>query len=294
MATTTKKNMFNRMLDKYMGQYKPNKVEGLSMTMDGNIALAAGDGEFAAIVDDHIENYPAEAIMPDIPFYSIQRPADQIKEGDYVFLNGTAEGRKLAKVTEVHTNKVGKVTAIEVMRFNGTTEVTTVTTDKLTGITTMEVVINMFDGGFMNMGQNGNPMMLVAMASMMNDGGNGGKMDFEKMFMMSMMMGGNPFQSGGMLNMTTNPSNNPMMAMAMMSMFSGDKEMDFGKMWMMSAMMGGNNPFQGMFQQAQPTAPAQPTRKTRSDKGTTKKPRVAPDGDGQADQNPDTTAGDAE
>lgn len=188
---TQKTNMFDKMISKYKDQYMLKKLEGISMTMDGHIALQSGDGEFTAIVDDHLETYPAEMIIPNLPFYSIQRNINFIREGDYVFLNNTTEGRKLAKVSEL-IKKSGKVTGLNVIRFNGSQEESVVTTDKLTGITTVEVVINLMDCiGDMPGMDNPNGMNPWMMMAMFNDG----KMDMEKIFMMMMCMGGqNPFQ----------------------------------------------------------------------------------------------------
>ena len=87
-----------------------------------------------------------------------------------------------------------------------------------------------------------------------------------------------------------NGTMNNMMPMMLMSSMSGGK-MDFEKMFTMSMLMGGNNPFQSMFQcngQGKQQEPSKPARKTRSDKGISKKPRVAPDGDSQADPDLDT------
>ena len=122
MATNSKlTGMFERMLDMYKSQFIPVKTkdnEGIAMTMDGNIALPNGQGEYIAIVNDHIESYPADFVLQDIPFYSIHRPIELVNVGDYVFLNNTAEGRKLAKVTFVR--KVGIRGAILLLQGNYT------------------------------------------------------------------------------------------------------------------------------------------------------------------------------
>ena len=257
---TKQMSMFERMFNKWKQQFSLNKLDGgIVLTMDGHIALAAGDGVYRAIVDGRIEEYPEEAVF-EMQFYSMFRPVNQIRVGDHIFMErGDGSGVALCQVLDVEGNN------LSVLRFNGDTNVRVATTDKLTGLSTVEVLINMFDpkNGLMNFGQN-NPMGQMALMMAMSKEG---KMDFEKMFAMSMMMGGNnPFQSmcGGQMNQM-------MPMMFAMSMAKGDGKMDFEKMFAMSMMMGGNNPFQGMFQSMQtPQAETKPTRKTRSDKGTKK------------------------
>lgn len=276
MTAPTKNSLFERMLNKYKGQLIPTKIDGLSLTMDGNIALPNGPDEYVAIVGDHIENYPAEFIIQDIPFYSIQRPLNQVKVGDYVFLTTTAEGRKLAKVTAINKTKDGQPTGLTVLRFSGTKDETAITTDKLTGLTTVEVIINLFENfQFTGMGGDGqmNPIMMMAM---MKDGFKGEGL--EKLMMMSMAMGGNSgfnFQFPGMAG---NGQMNPLMLMALMK--DDIKGEGLEKLMMMSMFMGGNNPFAVMN-----PAPAEqvPARKPRSDKGVSRKPTDA-----------DTTAGKVE
>lgn len=281
MATTNKNTgLFERMLNKYKGQLIPVKIDGLSLTMDGNIALPNGQDEYIAIVDDHLENYPVEAVIQDIPFYSVQRPLEQVKVGDYVFLTTTAEGRKLAKVTYINKTKEGKPKGLTVLRFSGSKDETAAITDKLTGLTTVEVVVNMFDGfRLLGMGGNGqgsqmNPLMMLAL---MKDGGMGDT-GLEKLMTMSFLMGGNGGFNFQFPGMGGNGQMNPLLMLALMKDGKlGDSGLE--NMFTMAMMMGGNNPFACMQQ-----APAEqtPARKTRSDKGTSRKP---------ADDGADTTAG---
>ena len=267
MATPKKTGMFDKMLEKYKSQYMLKKIDGLSLTMDGNIALNSGEDEYVAIVDNHLETYPAEAIITGIPFYSIQRPINQIKVGDYVFLNNTAEGRKLAQVYDIATTKNGS-TIIKVTRFSGSQETAVSTVDKLTGINTIEVVISMMDfmsgenpfANMMNMSSN-NPMsnMMGIVAMMQMFGGEGsGKMDMDKLLTMMMISGGqNPFQ--GMIG----GGQNPMAMVAMMQMFGGEGsgKMDMDKLLTMMMISGGQNPFQCMFGNMNTPANPQRTRK---------------------------------
>ena len=226
MATPNKNTgLFEKMLNKYKGQYIPTKVDGLAMTMDGHIALASGNDDYTAIVDDHLETYPAEAIVTEIPFYSVQRPLEQVKIGDYVFLNSTTEGRKLAKVVFVNHTKDGRAKGLTVLRFSGSKDETTATTDKLTGLTTVEVVVNLFEG-FSGIQDTQLPGMACG-------------------------------------------QQNPIMSMMLMKELMGGKDNSgIEKLLAMTMFMGGNSPF-GVMSQPQVT---QPTRKTRSDKGTTRKP----------------------
>ena len=261
--------MFERILNKYKSQYMPNKLEGLAMTMDGYIALATGDDEYTAIVGDHLETYPAETVITEIPFYSIHRQIEQVKAGDYMFLNTTIEGRKLAKVMTINKTKDGHIKGLTVLRFNGATEETTITTDKLTNITTVEVVINLLENinGFQFPGMaNGQQNPFMSMMLMKEFMGNKDESSFEKFLMMSMFMnGGNGFQFPGMAN----GQQNPFMSMMLMKEFMGNKDgFNLEKFLTMSMFMNGNNPFAMM---SQPTS-EQPARKTRSDKGTTRKP----------------------
>lgn len=270
MATTNKNTgMFERILNKYKSQYMPNKLEGLSMTMDGHIALATGNDEYTAIVGDHLETYPAETVITEIPFYSIHRQIEQVKIGDYVFLNTTIEGRKLAKVMSINCTKDGHIKGLTVLRFNGATEETTITTDKLTNITTVEVVINLFKNinGFQFPGTaNGQQNPFMSMMLMKEFMGDNDKSGFEKFLAMSMFMnGGNGFQFPGMAN----GQQNSFMSMMLMKEFMGNKDgFNLEKFLTMSMFMNGNNPFAMMSQ----SAGEQSVRKTRSDKGTTRKP----------------------
>ena len=269
--------LFERMLNKYMAQYKPEKIEGLALTMDGNIALPNGQDEFIAIVDEHLENYPAEAVIQDVPFYSVHRQLDQIKVGDYVFLTTTAEGRKLAKVTFVNKTKDGQPKGLTVLRFSGAKDETAAITDKLTGLTTVEVVVNLFENlQLPGMGGNNqmNPFMMLAI---MKDGFKGE--GIEKIMMMSMMMGGNNGFNFQFPGMGGNGQMNPFMMMSIMK--DGFKGEDFEKFMMMSMMMGGNNPFAPMNPAPVEQAPA---RKTRSDKGTSRKPAESANAAGKVEE----------
>ena len=259
MATKST-SMFKRMLDKYKSQFKLNKVNDIAMTMDGKVALQAGEDLYKAIVDGHIEDYPAEMIFNEVPFYTIQRPVEKVRVGDYVFFNRLDDGGKsLGQVTGINGN------TLSILRFNGTEEKRNVTKDKLTGLTTIEVLINPMDCCDLGMGQM-NPMSFMLMMDNCSN-------NKEDMFMWMMMSQNGGFQFPGMDNMS------PLMMMAMMKDGGGDM---FEKMWMISMMQGNGNPFDCMFQSkaSQTPAPA-PTRKTRSDKGTKKTKPVVQEPDGQ-------------
>ena len=232
MATKSKlTGMFERILDMYKSQFIPVKTndnEGIAMTMDGNIALPNGQGEYIAIVNDHIESYPADFVLQDIPFYSIHRPIELVNVGDYVFLNNTAEGRKLAKVTFVNKTKEGKPKGLTVLRFSGDKGETTAITDKLTGLTTVEVIFNIFDGTRMfdglqlpGMGGNGQQMNPLLLFTLMKDGnkdGNNGDSNLEKIMMMPFIMscmGGNT-ESNPQFQCAPNATMNPMLLFALM------------------------------------------------------------------------------
>lgn len=260
MATKST-SMFKRMLDKYKSQFKLNKVNDIAMTMDGKVALHAGEDLYKAIVDGHIEDYPAEMIFNEVPFYSIQRPVEKVRVGDYVFFNRMDDsGKSLGQVTGIDGD------TFSILRFNGTEEKRNAAKDKLTGLTTIEVLINPMDCCDLGMGQM-NPMSFM----LMMDNCSANK---EDLFMWMMMSQNGGFQLPGMGNMS------PLMMMAMMK-DGGSGDM-FEKMWMISMMQGNDNPFDFMFQPKETQAPA-PTRKTRSDKGTKKTKSVAQE---PADQEP--------
>jgi hypothetical protein len=291
MATNSKlTGMFERILDMYKSQFIPVKTndnEGIAMTMDGNIALPNGQDEYIAIVNDHIERYPADFVLQDIPFYSIHRPIELVNVGDYVFLNNTAEGRKLAKVTFVNKTKEGKPKGLTVLRFSGDKGETTAITDKLTGLTTVEVIFNIFDGTRMfdglqlpGMGGNGQQMNPLLLFTLMKDGnkdGNNGDSNLEKIMMMPFIMR----CMGG--NAESNTTMNPMLLFALMKDGKlGDSGIE--NMLALSMMMGGNNPFAIKNLAPVEQSDKSPKRRTSKDKTTNEQSTQSAagnEGDGQ-------------
>ena len=190
MAETKKKSMSftDKMLERFKGQYIPEKCEDFALTIDGQIVAKCPAGPtmvFNAIVDDEVVSYPAEMIV-DVPMFTILRQAEQVKVGDIVCLSGQSTGSRYGKVTSVTKNsKTGKVSSLKVIRFNGTEDGASVIKDAILKQPLVEVVINFFNGTSNTPG-GFNPMMFLLMD------GKGG--DMKDLLMMSMMMGGqNPF-----------------------------------------------------------------------------------------------------
>ena len=232
MAETKKKSMSftDKMLERFKGQYIPEKCEDFALTIDGQIVAKCPAGPtmvFNAIVDDEVVSYPAEMIV-DVPMFTILRQAEQVKVGDIVCLSGQSTGSRYGKVTSVTKNsKTGKVSSLKVIRFNGTEDGASVIKDAILKQPLVEVVINFFNGTSNTPG-GFNPMMFLLMD------GKGG--DMKDLLMMSMMMGGqNPF--------TGTSNNTPGGFNPMMFLLMDGKGGDMKDLLMMSMMMGGQNPF---------------------------------------------------
>ena len=225
MATAKKNSFMERLMNIYKGQFIPEKCDEFALTFDGQVVAkcpAGADTVYNAIVEDQVVSYPSEMVL-DVPLYTIVRPVSSIAVGDIVTLSGASTGNRYGKVTKI-TKAKDKITGFEVIRFNGTTDGTATVKDAITKQSFVEVVINPFDTKNNLFGSNNgqiNPMMFMLMGD--------GKMDMDKILMMSMMSGNKAF--GGQIN--------PMMFMLM-----GDGKMDMDKILMMS-MMSGKNPFEG-------------------------------------------------
>jgi len=255
MAETKKKEMSftEKMMERFKGQYIPEKCEDFAIAFDGQIVAKCPAGPsmvYNAIVEDEVVSYPSEMIM-DIPMFTILRQIDQIKVGDIVALSGQSIGSRYGKVIAVTKNsKTGKITGLQVIRFNGTSDGAAVIKDAVLKQPLVEVVINFFSQvpGNTNAAGGFNPMMLLLMD---NKGGN-----MKDLLMMSMMMGGqNPFAGTG------NGQFNPMLLLLL-----DDKGGDMKDLLMMSMMMGGQNPFVTFQPETKATKQAKPA--------TTVKPEV--------------------
>lgn len=224
MATANKNNFMERLINTYKGQFLPEKCEEFALAFDGQVvAKCPSDSDivYNAIVDGQVVSYPSEMVL-DISLYTIVRPVSSIAVGDIVTLSGAATGSRYGKVTKIIKAK-DKITGFEVIRFNGTTDGAVTVKDAITKQSFANVVINPLDPKNNIFGSNNNqinPMIFMLMGD--------GKMDMDKILMMSMMSGNNVF--GGKIN--------PMMFMLMC-----DGKMDMDKILMMS-MISGQNPFE--------------------------------------------------
>lgn len=234
-TSKTKPAMKNSLKDfssRLKSTFMPEEASGIRVATDGNICVATEDGYVAIGADNQPVAYPEELVL-DFPTYVISRPANQIKAGDVVCVNG-----KYSKVIEVKED--GKISAI---RYTGTGATIHAVKDFVLGQTLVKVVVNLFG----NMGNTGiNPMMLLAL-----NGKDSGNDTLTTMMMMSAMNGGNVL--GGAANGGFNP---------MLFALLGDKGGDsFKDIMLMSAMSGnGFGGFGNLFGAA-PAAAATPVKK---------------------------------
>lgn len=211
-----KDGMFGNMMEKFKSMIVPVTDPNLKITMDGNVAVRNGEGEYISInADNELVNYPADFTIS-VPIYVMKKPFASIQLGEIV-----KKGNSYAKV--IGKNADG---TLKCLSFTGYTTTKKGITDFMLGASYADVVVNI-----MNIQNAGiNPMMLA----LMNNDGNMSS----KELMMFMMMSGGMNMNGGM---------NPMMLM----MLAGDKGGDgsLSKMlevMMMSQMFGGNNIGGGM------------------------------------------------
>ena len=231
----SKNNMFGSIVEKYKSQYMPVKVEGLRLSMDGNICVPINDEYVGITANDELVSFP-EGMTFSIPVYMISKPSSQLKVGDIVKHSTHSYSKVLGRTL------TGK---LKLLSHSGNSVYRADIKDFLTGQALVPTIVNMFSSittgssdinNPSGMNLNGmNPLMMMAMSD--------GEMDYKSIMMMQMMMGGQM---------------NPMMMMAMM-MGGDDKNSPSSSMeslFMMQAfggMMGGQNPMTSMF-----SAPALP------------------------------------
>lgn len=157
MATTeTKKgSIFNSFIEKYKAQFIPEKDNSLRISMDGNICVPVGDGEYVGIdKNNNLISYPEDVCL-EMPIYVISKSFVQVKEGDIILLNKT-----YAKVL-----KKGDKEIVNCLTFTGYSKNKKEIKDFVLGQSYVKVVVNMFDN--MNLEQF-NPMMLALSNDDMN------------------------------------------------------------------------------------------------------------------------------
>ena len=240
-----KDGMFGNMMEKFKSMIVPVTDPNLKITMDGNVAVRNGEGEYISInADNELVNYPADFTIS-VPIYVMKKPFASIQLGEIV-----KKGNSYAKV--IGKNPDG---TLKCLSFTGYTTTKKGITDFMLGASYADVVVNI-----MNIQNAGiNPMMLALM-------NNDGNMSSKEMMMLMMMSGG--MNGGGMNPMMLmllagdkggDSSMSKMLEVMMMSqMFSGGNMNGMNNMFgNMGGMFGGQmpNPFQ-MFQKAGPKKPA--------------------------------------
>ena len=259
-------NFINSMIAKYKSQFVPVRDTKLGIYIPtGDIAKAVKtDGsysnpeEYRVFLNGELTTVPASLVTTSIPVYRINKPLDQLREGD-IIRTGDEKKFTYRRVTRVDGNNIiadsfggasgGKVTAIK---------------DLFMDAKTVSVAVNMMSG-FNLQGQGGvlqNPMLLAMLNDEDTDSG------LEAMIMMNMFsnQGGNTnsllpllLMKDGDVDAKTfmlmqamqnqgNSQTNPLLPFLLAK--GGDSDT-----FLMMAMMGGNNPFGQLFG-AQSVAPA--------------------------------------
>ena len=208
---SSKKSMFNSIIEKYKSQYFPSKVDDLRIATDGSICVPMGDEYVAIDAQNNLKAYPAEFCMS-VPVFTVKKPFREVKAGDIVKHNNT-----YAKVlaTEPKNN------SIKTLTYKGAVSTKKEITDVILGQSFVEVVVNMFN----NIGGNTgglNPMMLM----MMQD--EDSSFDMKDMLMLQMMQGnGQGFNPMMLMIMDGQSDNSFMNLMIMQQMMSGGQGFNF-------------------------------------------------------------------
>ena len=211
-ATTTDKNMSNKMfsklIDYYKSQFFPEKEEGVKLSIDGAMCVPV-NGEYVGVKPDGSLTSYSEQVLIDVPVFSINKPQSQVKVGDIVKI-GTRYGRVKTK------NEDG---SLEIIYFNGVAENTHEIKDMLLGQSLVRVLVNMF-----NFNESGgiNPMMLLAMTDKE-------EIDMKSLFLMQAMSNGQGFSSNSVNGL------NPMMLFALSDDRNNDMFTTVALMQMMNA-----------------------------------------------------------
>lgn len=259
-------NFINSMIAKYKSQFVPVRDTKLGIYIPtGDIAKAvkvdgsyANPEEYRVFLNGELTTVPASLVTTSIPVYRINKPLDQLREGD-IIRTGDEKKFTYRRVTRVDGNNIiadsfggasgGKVTAIK---------------DLFMDAKTVSVAVNMMSG-FNLQGQGGvlqNPMLLAMLNDDDTDSG------LEAMIMMNMFsnQGSNTNNLLPLLLMKDGDvdAKTFMMMQAMQS--QGNSQVNSllpfllakggdTDTFLMMAMMGGNNPFGQLFG-AQSVTPA--------------------------------------
>lgn len=206
-------NMIKNYVERMKSAFVPQVDDKAKLTIDGTVVVftnTANGKEWLGLKDGEKVAYPEDAILNDVPVYTIAKTIDQVKVGDIV----KATSSTYAVIEKIENGIIYNTT------FGGNMRKNTPITDFLTQQKTVRVVVNPF-GGFAG-DMNNNMMML-----MMLDGKEGGKGDIAEVMMLASMM-----QAKGATNPFANIMNNPM-AMMMFMKNDGSSTKDFMLMMMM-------------------------------------------------------------
>ena len=210
-------NMIKNYVERMKSAFVPQVDDKAKLTIDGTVVVftnTANGKEWLGLKNGEKVAYPEDAILNDVPVYTIAKTIDQVKVGDIV----KATSSTYAVIEKIENGIIYNTT------FGGNMRKNTPITDFLTQQKTVRVVVNPF-GGFAG-DMNNNMMML-----MMLDGKEDGKGDIAEVMMLASML-----QGKGATNPFANIMNNPM-AMMMFMKNDGSSTKDF--MFMMMMQNGG-------------------------------------------------------
>jgi hypothetical protein len=206
-------NVIKNYVERMKSAFVPQVDDKAKLTIDGTVVVltnTANGKEWLGLKDGEKVAYPEDAILNDVPVYTIAKTIDQVKVGDIV----KATSSTYAVVEKIEGGNIYNTT------FGGNMRKNTPITDFLTQQKTVRVVVNPF-GGFAG-DMNNNMMML-----MMLEGKESGKGDIAEIMALASMMQGN-----GATNPFANIMSNPM-AMLMLTKNDGGSSKDFMLMMMM-------------------------------------------------------------
>ena len=206
-------NMIKNYVERMKSAFVPQVDDKAKLTIDGTVVVltnTANGKEWLGLKDGEKVAYPEDALLNDVPVYTIAKTIDQVKVGDIV----KATSSTYAVIEKIEKGIIYNTT------FGGNMRKNTPITDFLTQQKTVRVVVNPF-GDFAG-DMNNNMMML-----MMLDGKDGGKGDLAEIMMFASMM-----QGKGSTNPFANIMSNPM-AMMMFTKNDGGSTKDLMLMMMM-------------------------------------------------------------
>lgn len=206
-------NMIKNYVERMKSAFVPQVDDKAKLTIDGTVVVltnTANGKEWLGLKDGEKVAYPEDAILNDVPVYTIAKTIDQVKVGDIV----KATSSTYAVVEKIEGGNIYNTT------FGGNLRKNVPITDFLTQQKTVRVVVNPF-GDFAG-DMNNNMMML-----MMLDNKEGGKGDLAEIMMLASMM-----QGKGATNPFANIMNNPM-ALMMFTKNDGGSTKDLMLMMMM-------------------------------------------------------------